>query len=1819
MNNSNLPDTTNTADLNPASRRWRRLIRPCVLALATGLGASAVLAANIQKADNSGALNAGTSWLGGTPPGPNDIAVWDTTVTANNTTNSLGASTNWQGIKIGNPASAVQINADGNTLTNGNGNVVGNVGIDMSAATQNVTLSNNFVVSGVQNWNIDSQTLTFGGNITRNAGGVIRLYGSGGSTPNVFLTNGSAVVSTTASPNALLGSTYGNIFFSTLNDVDFVGEIASGSGLQIVPGATTGVYTANTTGNGDPGSCNLLDVSTAGAFGQRLSSTRTYNGIRFNAPQLSTPAILGVFAFNNLNYWMINIPSGRVLTCNAILVTTNVGNSPVVICNGGISGSTLGSFRIGSGGTQDLLICQNNPLQPLIFLNNVTISQQGTGNLVKMGAGAVQIQTNSGYTGGTKVYEGTLEIDGLGTAGVGALNVFGGMFASSSASTNPAPTTVFAAATNRIVENSANAFSLYTSNLTLRAGSHFQVACSNTIAPSTTIPALIVTNPTTTLTVSNSVTVDILTGALSVGQYPLIKYGTIAGDGGGAFVLGTIEPHASGFISNNVANSSIDLVITSVTQPIKWAVGNNTWTIGGANNWVDSLLAPTTYQQNAASGDNVVFDDSASGTSPITVSLNATVSPGSVTFNNNAKTYTLTGNGSVNGLGSVTVSGSGTVNLQTTNAFSGGMNINGGVVNFVTLSNLGAGNINFGGGTLQYAPGTVDDISVDPVNFNAGNGTIDVNGNPVVLAHPVGNGGAGGFTLTNGNLQINGTNRYSGNTIVGHGSTLTLQSINTYISNSAALVVNGTLDASIAPNANGFGLVLNSLNSQKLAGSGTVLGEISTSTGTTISPGTNGTVGTLTVGGDLTINGGTIAMDINGPTGASRDQLAVTTTAGIGNLTLNGGLNSGALQLNVSGTLNNGIYPLITYQGTLIGGVGNLVLSGFNQSGSLAYLSSTGPNNGSIELNVIAGATNSLLWNGLINGVWDNASTANWTSNGVTGQIFQNGDKVTLDDTGATANVTLGAAGVAGSGTLLPGSMLINATNNNYTFQDGVGDGSGVFLGPMSLTITSGVANVTTLLTPNGNTGPTTIVGGTLQVGNGSTTGDIGTGNVTNNGTLIFDQIDNRSVSGQIVGTGKVIQEGTANLIFLANNSYAGQTIISNSTSSLQVGVGGALGTLGAGSVIDNGTLFVDRSGTVALPGITGSGSVLLSGGAAYTFGNASWQGNTFLTNGSLKLGAANQIPNVITVPGSTGNFGLAGSLDLSGFNQAVNGLTDLGLTNGIITNSAAAGVTNIITIGLNAPSNTLTYSGLIVDNTNRAGIGLVINNPGNINLSGASTYRGNTLVGGGATLTLGGAGTAGLPGNTACGTGSITMSNGTTLFINGNVTTFVGNPLILAPASTVLMEMQALGNGYNGPISGDAASTLAIPNIGTGVSFNGANIQQLNGFFGTVLLTNACTLRFSSTTGLNEGGSNVTVDVEGNGQMQCRNAGTVTVGALIGTGFIDGPTTGGTATYIIGEKNVPDTFLGQFTGNNNLVKDGSSVLTMSGSISNGFATNGLTYVGSTTVSNGTLQIIAPSNLNGTNFTPINLASQSAVLDISSAGFTPDNTNILTNSTLELGSGQTLTGIGSIYGSLIASNGSTVAVAFQPDTNRETLTGTLTITTNAEFAGNIQLNLCRTNTPNAGEIISPTITINPSATLVVTNVGPPLQNGDTFQLFNHPVSGFASITLPAINPSTSNNYVWTTNLAVNGSIQLTGGGSSAIASNPTNMTFSVSNGTNLSITWPGDHLGWSLQSNSVSLTVTSQWFTIPGSAAVTNESLIIDRTRSNVFFRMVLP
>ena len=73
---------------------------------------------------------------------------------------------------------------------------------------------------------------------------------------------------------------------------------------------------------------------------------------------------------------------------------------------------------------------------------------------------------------------------------------------------------------------------------------------------------------------------------------------------------------------------------------------------------------------------------------------------------------------------------------------------------------------------------------------------------------------------------------------------------------------------------------------------------------------------------------------------------------------------------------------------------------------------------------------------------------------------------------------------------------------------------------------------------------------------------------------------------------------------------------------------------------------------------------------------------------------------------------------------------------------------------------------------------------------------------------------------------------------------------------------------------------------------------------------------------------------------------------------------------------------------------------------------------------------------------------------------------------------------------------------------------------------------------------------------------------------------------------------------------------SSVATNPTNITAVVTGGTTLSITWPGDHRGWTLQTNSVDLSNPSDWFPYPGSTTVTNVNITIQPNQPNVFFRL---
>ncbi len=135
------------------------------------------------------------------------------------------------------------------------------------------------------------------------------------------------------------------------------------------------------------------------------------------------------------------------------------------------------------------------------------------------------------------------------------------------------------------------------------------------------------------------------------------------------------------------------------------------------------------------------------------------------------------------------------------------------------------------------------------------------------------------------------------------------------------------------------------------------------------------------------------------------------------------------------------------------------------------------------------------------------------------------------------------------------------------------------------------------LTATNTYSGGTTISGGELQVGNGTTVGSIA-GNITDNGTLTYNHSDTVTIPSTttISGSGILHQAGAGTLKIFSNlaSTFSGSTTVDAGT--LQIGDGTGNGTL-AGGIALNGTTSVvfnvPGSTTYASP-ITGTGSLTL-------------------------------------------------------------------------------------------------------------------------------------------------------------------------------------------------------------------------------------------------------------------------------------------------------------------------------------------------------------------------------------------------------------------------------------------------------------------------------------------------------------------------------------------------------------------------------------------------------------------------------------------------
>ena len=230
------------------------------------------------------------NWLEGALPEATEGIVFDAN-SASNLTIDTGANRTVLGISLSNPAGPVTI--QNNVLT------IGSAGIDVSAATQNLSLAspNNVLHSGAFQWSPPAgRTLTFaavphrnspnggfGGGNNDNVGGVVRVSSTSGGTVNLTTPNLLVVTDSVA------GQGGGNNPYMTYGDAAFAATDASGNVIAATnvpwsasvgatfsgsPGAVAGSFTQN--GNG--GFQGIVFDDAAAAHTVTLQGSTTFTG-----------------------------------------------------------------------------------------------------------------------------------------------------------------------------------------------------------------------------------------------------------------------------------------------------------------------------------------------------------------------------------------------------------------------------------------------------------------------------------------------------------------------------------------------------------------------------------------------------------------------------------------------------------------------------------------------------------------------------------------------------------------------------------------------------------------------------------------------------------------------------------------------------------------------------------------------------------------------------------------------------------------------------------------------------------------------------------------------------------------------------------------------------------------------------------------------------------------------------------------------------------------------------------------------------------------------------------------------------------------------------------------------------------------------------------------------------------------------------------------------------------------------------------------------------------------------------------------------------
>lgn len=1080
--------------MKPNSSRFHALLLRSSATALFAIACHAAQAATISKANNTTNLSLTGSWTGGIVPGATDIASWTSTVTGANST-VLGADLSWQGISVASPGGLVTIGA-GNVLT------LGSSGVDLSTATQNLTIDAGLSLPrGGQVWNVATgHTFTLTGALTHSAGATFTVDKS---------VNTGTV---TASPALVNG---------------IVGPWAS-----ITAAPAGDAYTTVTAGNLEPYTAGT-QLTTTGAWGGMPSggSATTNYDLTLSANPYATFGLAR--SANTVRYTGQGVGRQPGNTANADLFTMN-----------GFMNAGLGTFTFGTAGNvandrpYNVLVGANlelvlSPMTAgITFLNTIKNNTAGASAVTVSGRDIVTFSGVNAYTGPTTVADGTLLVNSAGAINTSSEITIRGAAAkfihtSTVASTLPVTLTrgtldgtgtVGAVTVGNGTGGILNHGNGGTGPLTIGSLSFGGAATVNATLTGGPAP-FAVTGGLVTTPANGKVTLNITSTPLANGLHNVIT----AGSFGGA---------ASDFLVSVVSGlntrQSATPVLSGTNIAIQVSGDSPKWTGALSGNWIPGTQAnPKNWKLITANtatdfidGDNVLFDDTATGTTSLELSTDS-ITAGIIEFNNSSKNYSISsGPGNGIAVGSVIKNGTGALTINTVNNYTGGTTLNGGTLNLTTDGAFGAGAFTTGSGSAK----SLNNTSGSPIALNGvtlqnwnddftftGTNDLDFGSGTVNLA---GGGTARAVNVTAGNLtvgEIKGTAH--GFTKQGAG-TLTLTSTG---AGAAASNVTGALSVS------GGTLQINRTGS-----AGTTSGDFNATglsgTGTIVNGATDERWLIITNAGAETFNG-TLA---NGDTGAlGFNKLGAGTMTLGGTNTYSGAttLAGGTLVVAAPGAL--GLTSLLRFSnGTTVDLAtdtdgAHVPPIAFGTTSTITVLTNRATAGAGINHTLTTQTGNNGLGGGTIN-VMNGANVTSGTGRVTFNHLGMGAGSVqttTLNPT--TANVTIGSAAKENNNISQTLGLGGTTSDNHVT---GVISNGAVLTGGTNISVLKTGTSTWTLSGANTYTGSTTVNEGTLILTTASLVDTsavvIGATGVLNLPHGLTDEVASLSINGVVKANG---------------------------------------------------------------------------------------------------------------------------------------------------------------------------------------------------------------------------------------------------------------------------------------------------------------------------------------------------------------------------------------------------------------------------------------------------------------------------------------------------------------------------------------------------------------------------------------------------------------------------------------------------------------------------------------------------------------------------